>query len=64
MAKIKKNRYGKNIKDFNKFLVIKDFPRHALHAHVIGFTHPKSKKMLKFKSEIPDDMLKLLKFLS
>ena len=63
-GKNKKNRYGKNIKDFNKFLVIKDFSRQALHAHVIGFTHPKSKKMLKFKSEIPDDMLQLLKFLS
>ena len=63
-GKNKKNRFGKNKKNFNKFLLIKSFNRHALHAHLIGITHPTSKKMFKFESELPIDMLELLKFLS
>ena len=60
----KTSKYDKNKKDTNKFLFIKNFHRQALHAYTIGFTHPRSKKMLKFKSELPNDILKLLEFIS
>lgn len=35
----------------------KILPRQALHAKTLGFVHPKSGKMMRFDSEIPDDML-------
>lgn len=31
-------------------------PRHALHAKTIGFIHPRSRKEVRFDSEIPPDM--------
>lgn len=37
--------------------------RQALHAKEIGFTHPKSKKKLFFRSNLPDDMVALLEVL-
>lgn len=37
--------------------------RQALHAKELGFAHPKTKKKLRFKSELPDDMTALLKAL-
>ena len=63
-GKNKVNNYAKDKKNFNKFLPLKNFHRHALHAYTISFIHPTLKKMLNFKSELPDDMLKLLEFLS
>ncbi|HRE12274.1 MAG TPA: RluA family pseudouridine synthase [Ignavibacteria bacterium] len=36
-------------------------PRQALHAKVLGFTHPITGKPLRFESELPDDMKKLIK---
>lgn len=35
--------------------------RPALHAKILGFTHPVTKKYLEFKSSLPADMRKLLK---
>ena len=35
-------------------------PRQALHAKMLGFVHPQTKKMMRFESELPDDMLTLL----
>ncbi len=35
-------------------------PRQALHAKVIGFTHPHSDKGLRFESELPADMKNIL----
>jgi len=35
--------------------------RQALHAKTIGFYHPKTDKYMEFSSELPDDMLKLIK---
>ncbi|HUR10185.1 MAG TPA: RluA family pseudouridine synthase [Flavitalea sp.] len=35
-------------------------PRHALHAKSIGFIHPKSRKEVRFDSEIPKDMSQLI----
>ncbi|WP_191859373.1 RluA family pseudouridine synthase [Hanstruepera ponticola] len=34
----------------------KILPRQALHAKTLGFKHPKTGKMLRFDSEIPEDM--------
>ncbi|MFZ9661652.1 MAG: RluA family pseudouridine synthase [Chitinophagaceae bacterium] len=31
-------------------------PRHALHAEILGFIHPKTRKKITFTSELPDDM--------
>ena len=35
-------------------------PRQALHAKILGFTHPRTKEMLHFDSEIPADMQALI----
>ena len=37
--------------------------RHALHASSLSFIHPKTKKTLLFKSNLPNDMSNLLKIL-
>lgn len=37
--------------------------RQALHASSLGFEHPRTKKKLNFKSELPEDMRTLLQFL-
>jgi 23S rRNA pseudouridine1911/1915/1917 synthase len=34
----------------------KVLPRQALHAKTLGFTHPKTGKLMRFESEIPEDM--------
>lgn len=39
------------------------FTRQALHAAVLGFTHPASGKVLQFHSELPPDMRELLALL-
>jgi 23S rRNA pseudouridine1911/1915/1917 synthase len=36
-------------------------PRHALHAKSIGFTHPKTGERMSFESELPEDMVNVLK---
>lgn len=41
----------------NCFKVI---PRQALHAKSLGFIHPKSKKMVKFESELPEDFTQVI----
>ncbi|MDD8016901.1 MAG: RluA family pseudouridine synthase [Bacteroidota bacterium] len=38
-------------------------PRQALHAKKLGFVHPAKKEMMRFESELPDDMLAVLKCL-
>lgn len=42
---------------------LRDFPRQALHAQVIGFNHPASGEYLQFSSQLPNDMTDLIKFL-
>ncbi len=37
------------------------FPRPMLHAKLLGFTHPVTKKYMEFKSQTPNDMKKLIK---
>ena len=57
------NTYGKEKKHFNRFLLLKNFERQALHAFNLGFIHPTKKKFIDFKSELPSDMLNLLEFI-
>ena len=45
--------------DFAKY-----FPRQALHAGFLGFTHPRTGERLDFEAPLPDDMQKLLEQLS
>ncbi|WP_343183923.1 RluA family pseudouridine synthase [Buchnera aphidicola (Ceratovacuna keduensis)] len=45
------------------FNYIKKFPRQALHSIMIKFKHPKKKKVLKFCSDLPKDIKKLIKVL-
>ena len=62
-GKNKINKFGKNKETFNKFLILKNFKRQALHAYHIGFTHPFTKKYLEFESEFPEDLKNLLDLL-
>ena len=59
-GKSKINQFGKNKDTFNKFLILKNFSRHALHAYHLGFNHPISKKYIEFNNEIPTDMVNLI----
>ena len=61
-GKNKMNKFGKDQNHFNKFLILKNFDRQALHANHLGFYHPKSNKYLKFNSNLPEDMQNLLDF--
>ncbi len=38
-------------------------PRQALHAKKLGFVHPFTKEMMRFESELPEDMKSVLEFL-
>ena len=42
---------------------VRDFPRQALHAQVLGFIHPVSGESLRFEAEIPQDMADLIALL-
>ena len=57
------NKFGKNKKNFNKFLILKNFTRQALHAYHVGFIHPVTKKYLEFESKFPEDLRNLLDLL-
>jgi 23S rRNA pseudouridine1911/1915/1917 synthase len=37
-----------------------DFPRQALHAASLGFSHPRTGKTLSFQAPLPDDMAALI----
>lgn len=38
----------------------KRLDRQALHSHYISFSHPRTKKIMEFESELPEDLKKLL----
>lgn len=59
-GKSKINQFGKNKAIFTKFLILKNFSRHALHAYHLGFKHPKTNKYIEFNSNLPMDMQNLL----
>ncbi len=42
---------------------IKNFKRQALHAYSLELIHPKIKKLVNYKAEVPDDMKNLIKIL-
>jgi 23S rRNA pseudouridine1911/1915/1917 synthase len=42
-------------------LILTYFKRQALHAEILGFTHPVSGEWLEFSAPIPTDFQKLLK---
>ena len=62
-GKNKINQFGKNKETFNKFLILKNFSRQALHATHLGFDHPKNNKPMKFNSKLPKDINDLLDLL-
>ena len=39
---------------------VNTFPRQALHAYSLGFIHPKTKKIMNFKADMPNDMQELV----
>ena len=52
----------KNLSEEAKIL-IRDFPRQALHSYKISFLHPRSEKEMSFEIPLPDDLKKLAKCL-
>ncbi len=62
-GKNKIGKYGLSKKSFNKFLILKNFQRQALHAKNLGFFHPTLKKYMEFNSNLPEDMSNLLDLL-
>ncbi len=63
IGKNKIGKYGLSKKNFNKFLILKNFQRQALHAKYLGFFHPRLKKYMEFNSNLPEDMSNLLDLL-
>lgn len=49
---------GVNLPKYKQFVqnVFEILPRHALHAHTLGFVHPVTKQELYFESPMPEDM--------
>ncbi len=62
-GKSKINQFGKDKNTFNKFMILKNFNRQALHAYHLGFDHPTSKKRMNFDIEIPEDFRNLIELL-
>ena len=55
----KKNNPPK--KEFEKFYKrAAEISRQALHAYLIGFEHPRTRRKMIFKSDLPPDMKKLI----
>ena len=62
-GKSKINQFGRDKNTFNKFMILKNFERQALHAYHLGFDHPTSKKRMDFDIEIPEDFKNLIELL-
>ena len=62
-GKSKISKYGLDSETFNKFLILKNFSRQALHASHLGFFHPNIKKNIEFNSNLPSDMENLIDLL-
>ncbi len=62
-GKNKINKYSLDKKNFNKFMILKNFPRQALHAIHLGFFHPTLKKNMEFNTKLPEDMQNLIDLL-
>ena len=59
-GKNKITQFSKNKDALNKFLILQNFKRQALHAFHLGFKHPKTNDYIEFNKDIPDDMKNLL----
>jgi 23S rRNA pseudouridine1911/1915/1917 synthase len=53
-------RYGKRPKDPLLARLADDLGRQALHARVLGFSHPRTGKPCRWESPIPEDMARVL----
>ena len=59
--------YGRQKKISNKalnedgFNLVNEFQRQALHASVLGFTHPSTGTPMKFSVDMPSDMQNLVR---
>ncbi len=62
-GKSKINQFGKDKKTFNKFMILKNFERQALHAYHLEFDHPSSKKRMTFHVDLPKDFKNLMELL-
>ena len=62
-GKSKINQFGKDKNTFNKFMILKNFERQALHAYHLCFDHPTSKKRMDFDIGIPEDFKNLIELL-
>ena len=62
-GKSKINQFGKDKNTFNKFMILKNFERQALHAYHIGFDHPTSKKRMTFNVDLSEDLRNLIELL-
>ncbi|MEM8743906.1 MAG: RluA family pseudouridine synthase [Pseudomonadota bacterium] len=62
--------YGTGFKSKTKLLPekarrkIEKLPRQALHARILGFEHPMTGEQMRFESELPKDLLAIVKCLS
>ena len=54
------NQFGKDKNNINKFMILKNFERQALHAYHLGFEHPISKKRMNFDVKLPEDFRNLI----
>ncbi|MDW8113714.1 MAG: RluA family pseudouridine synthase [candidate division WOR-3 bacterium] len=61
------NYYQRFIKDENDYILAKEIMKRAkrqmLHAYLLGFIHPKTKKYIEFISDLPQDFREMLLFL-
>jgi 23S rRNA pseudouridine1911/1915/1917 synthase len=44
-------------------IILREFPRQALHAFMLNFLHPTNNEVMEFRSRLPDDMANLVKAL-
>ena len=56
------NNFGKQEPGTNEEIknFVYSFPRQALHSYKIAFTHPVTRKKLKFETKIPEDIQSLI----
>lgn len=57
-----KIHYGNHLSKLKSRIqnLLEIMPRQALHAKTIGFIHPHTKVLVRFESELPNDILTLI----
>ena len=53
----------KNVQDTKLRSILAKFPRQALHARLLGFHHPATDELIRFKARLPKDLMELETFL-